>query len=156
MCYRKLWQIHEIQSSKNGFSVTAMDRARKAEPHANEAIWTREVSRNLENHIARVNHAQPSIDTSKPKTVATAQGLSKKNQIKEDRLDAIEIENRRLLERIATIALATTKDQQEHHKHANGKKGLHDGLRMREQEKIWQENQVRTYHNTLNRCRIKI
>ncbi|KAF0715152.1 hypothetical protein AaE_011393 [Aphanomyces astaci] len=120
-----------------------MDRARKAQPHANEAIWTREVSRQLENHLTRINHAQPSIDTSVPKTAANVSTGSKKNQLKEDRLDAIEIENRRLLDRIASIALSTTKDSVDApSNHPTVKKSLHEGQRKREQQKIWLENQV--------------
>ncbi|RQM28620.1 hypothetical protein B5M09_007564 [Aphanomyces astaci] len=119
------------------------DFLQTAQPHANEAIWTREVSRQLENHLTRINHAQPSIDTSVPKTAANVSTGSKKNQLKEDRLDAIEIENRRLLDRIASIALSTTKDSVDApSNHPTVKKSLHEGQRKREQQKIWLENQV--------------
>ncbi|RHY59084.1 hypothetical protein DYB30_003951 [Aphanomyces astaci] len=118
------------------------DFLQTAQPHANEAIWTREVSRQLENHLTRINHAQPSIDTSVPKTAANVSTGSKKNQLKEDRLDAIEIENRRLLDRIASIALSTTKDSVDApSNHPTVKKSLHEGQRKREQQKIWLENQ---------------
>ncbi|ETW00350.1 hypothetical protein H310_06998 [Aphanomyces invadans] len=119
-----------------------MDRARKAQPHANEAVWAREVSRQLEGHVARINHAQPSIDTSVPKTATHAPTASKKYQLREERLDAIEIENRRLLDRIASIALSTSKDSVDAHPPPTVKKSLHEGQRKREQQKIWHENQA--------------
>ncbi|EQC27100.1 hypothetical protein SDRG_15108 [Saprolegnia diclina VS20] len=117
-----------------------MDRARKAEPHASETMWHREVHKNLEGHLSRMNHMTPFIDNAVPKTAAMGgSSTSKKSQLKEDRLDAIEVENRRLLERIATIALTTAKGGDDE---KAPKKSLHDGQRKREQERIYMENQA--------------
>ncbi|KDO22864.1 hypothetical protein SPRG_12001 [Saprolegnia parasitica CBS 223.65] len=117
-----------------------MDRARKAEPHASETMWHREVHKNLEGHLSRMSHMTPFIDNTVPKTAAMGgSSTSKKSQLKEDRLDAIEVENRRLLERIATIALTTAKGGDDE---KTPKKSLHDGQRKREQEKIYMENQA--------------
>ena len=129
-----------------------MDRGRKAEPYSNETLWTREVSKNLANHQSRLHHAQPWIDTSTPK-LSTNPIISKKSQLKEERLDSIENENRRLLDRIATIAMSTTREQQELHQWKTQhkvKKSLHAGFWRKEQEKIWRENQVNIYFARFN------
>lgn len=45
-----------------------MDRARRAEPYSNAALWTREVAKNLAGHLARMSKVQSCVDTRSPKS----------------------------------------------------------------------------------------
>ena len=119
-----------------------MDRARVAEPYANAATFAKEKTRHLMGHYTRVSKARACIDNATP-TQRTRSKVSKATQQREERLEEIEAENQRLLVKLSTIASGKAeKPDGEWKKVRSVKRRLNDGVRRREQERIWVENQV--------------
>lgn len=121
-----------------------MDRARKAEPFGNAATYSREKSRSLINHFNRISHVSARVDSTAPAQRMAGFSTSSVEQ-KILRLQEIEAENRRLLHKISAISTSGTNMQKSEFrwdKLRGQKKRLNEGVRRREHERIWKENQL--------------